>query len=103
MLLIVFLGGSKNVYNWVYYRYWISSIIGIETIVLFMMLFKIFQINKLNFIVVFGASISMEIYLVHHLFVYDYPLYYSLPFTIFLSVLLMLIGKKYRCIWSSQK
>ena len=101
--LLFFLGESVNIYNWVYYRYWISSIIGIETIVLFMMLFKFFQIHKLNFIVFFGASISMEIYLVHHLFVFDYPLYYSLPLTIFLSVILKLIREKYKYIWSSQK
>lgn len=81
--LWVFAGESMSIYNWDYYRYWISSIIGIEAIVLFIMLFKVFQIIKLNFIVVFGASISMEIYLVHHLFIFDYPLYYSLPLTIF--------------------
>ena len=89
--------------QWVYFRYWLASIIGIETIVLFMMIFKLQKIRRLNNIIMFGASISMEIYLVHHLFVFYYPLYLSLPLTVGLTIVLKKVGLRFRNFFNREK
>lgn len=40
------------------------------------------------------SSLSFEIYLVHHLFIYDYPLYVSASITVALAFLLHIISEK---------
>lgn len=81
----------------IYFRYVHTCILAILTIILFLRLFK--DIKSTPFIT-YSASITMEVYLVHHLFVYDTPLYISLPVTIILSIILhkvgSLISKKYQ-------
>lgn len=73
----------------IYFRYVHTCILAILTIILFLRLFK--DIKSTPFIT-YSASITMEIYLVHHLFVFDKPLYISLPVTIILSIILHTIG-----------
>lgn len=73
----------------IYFRYVHTCILAILTIILFLRVFK--DIKSTPFIT-YSASITMEVYLVHHLFVYDYPLYISLPVTIIFSIILHKVG-----------
>lgn len=59
--------------------------IAIFTLALFQ---KVFQKAPDARILSFFSSILMEFYLIHHLFVFDYPLYLSLPITLLLSFVL---------------
>lgn len=80
--------------NWfhmgIYFRHMHSSILAILTLILFLRIFKDMNSHPL---ITYSASITLEVYLVHHLFVFNYPLYVSLPITIVLSIILHMIGK----------
>ena len=69
----------------IYLQYIQLCIMAIMNILFFNILCENWRESKfVNFI----GSISMEIYLVHHFIVYDYPLSISIPVTLILSVLL---------------
>lgn len=80
---------TKLFHTGIYFRYMHSCILAILILILFLRIFK--DMKNYSFIT-YSASITMEVYLVHHLFVFDYPLYVSLPVTIILSVILHKIG-----------
>jgi hypothetical protein len=68
-----------------YVMYIQTCVMAILTIIFFMSFFE--RVKEIRIITGLGA-IAMEFYLIHHLFVFDQPLYISLPLTLFLSVVL---------------
>ncbi len=75
----------------IYLNYILTCIMAIITIKIFT---QTFSQTKNRYIVSWLSGISMEFYLIHHLYVYDNPLYISLFATISLSILLHFISKK---------
>lgn len=74
----------------IYMRFMVTCIMALVTITFFQ---TVLSRNSGNRIVNYLANISMEIYLIHHLFVYDQPLYISLPLTLILSDVLYRLSK----------
>lgn len=74
----------------IYFRFMVACFMALAYITFFQAALSRHKGNKiLNYL----ADISMEIYLIHHLFVFDQPLYISLPLTLVLSDLLYRISK----------
>lgn len=80
----------------IYYEYIQVSIMAIITIMIFI---KIFNKNHKSNVILLFSTISMEFYLLHHLFVFDFPIYISFPITIILSVFLLQISKSIKQIF----
>lgn len=74
-----------------YLQHMATCLIGVVTIALAE---RYLAHVRLGRCITFLSDISMEIYLVHHLFVYDQPLYVSVPLTLVLSVLLHFVGRQ---------
>ncbi len=95
-LYLIFLCHYEDVFWYgIYLRYFHTCIIAIFTISLFV---RISEGKRLPKVVQWFSMLSMEIYLVHHLFVFNYPIYVSLPLTVILSIVLHWVGtrlKKY--------
>jgi len=74
------------------YLYKINEcIVGLLVLMLFIHYFeKVYLPSILEYI----SYITMEIYLVHHLFVWDWPLYVSIPLTIISAIILHFIAGK---------
>ena len=90
VLYAVFLLHYEDVFWYgIYLRYIHTCIIALLTISLTVRLVEGCKLPKL---VCWLSSIAMEVYLVHHLFVFNYPIYVSLPLTILLSLILHQIG-----------
>ena len=96
VLYLIFFYHYENVFWYgIYLRYFHTCLIAIFTISFFIRLLEGRSLPKM---VCWLSSISMEVYLVHHLFVFNYPIYISLLLTIILSIALHWIGvrlKKY--------
>ncbi len=75
----------------IYLQYMVTCLIAVVTIAFAERFLA--RVSPLR-CVTFLSDISMEIYLVHHLFVYDQPLYVSAPLTLVLSVTLHQVGKR---------
>lgn len=73
----------------IYLRYFHTCLIALFTISLFV---RISEGRSLPPIISRLSSISMEVYLIHHLFVFDNPIYVSLPLTIILAIMLHWVG-----------
>ena len=76
-----------------YYGTLVGYSIAIPAILLAEKFYYIFKANK---IISWICVLSMEIYLVHHYFVFDRPIYICLPVTILLSVLLHFTSSKFK-------
>ncbi len=78
-------------------RYFHTCIIAVLTISLAVRLMDGHDLlNQVSYL----STISMDVYLVHHLFVFNNPIYVSLPLTIVLSLILHQAGmrlKKHFC------
>jgi hypothetical protein len=75
----------------IYLEYIQTCIMAIITIKLFMMVFE--NVQNIS-IITWLSAISMEFYLIHHLFVYNYPIYISLIVTLTLSVVLHFVSQR---------
>ncbi len=76
----------------IYIEYFQTCVMAILIIKLFTMLFK----NSTNIaIITWMSSISMEFYLIHHLFVFTNPIYISITVTLVLSVMLNFLSQKF--------
>jgi hypothetical protein len=75
----------------IYIRHIQACVMAILLIKLFTV---IFSSTKNIFVITWLGAISMEIYLIHHLFVYDYPWYISITVTLLLAVALHVFSQK---------
>lgn len=75
----------------IYLKYFHTCIIAVWTILLFV---RVAEGKQFPHWICWLSSLSMEVYLIHHLFIFKYPLYISLPLTIILSIVLHGIGIK---------
>jgi hypothetical protein len=75
----------------IYLRYIQTCVMAILFIKLFMIIFS--SIKNMS-IITWLSAISMEIYLIHHLFAYDYIWYICVPITLLLSVVLHVFSHK---------
>jgi hypothetical protein len=75
----------------VYLKYIQTCIMAIITIRLFMIVFV--NIKNIS-VITWLSAISMEFYLIHHLYVFNYPIYISLTVTLTLSVVLHFISQR---------
>lgn len=86
--------GMEDAFHYgVYLRYMVTCLAAIATL---MIAVRLLGHAKPNRVVVFLSDISMEIYLVHHYFVYDQPLYVCAPLTFVLACLLHWVANKVR-------
>lgn len=99
-LVIILLFG----YYLLFLHYEEAFIIGIylrtiQICIMALLMIKLFLVvfeNTKNNCLISGISvISMEFYLIHHLFVFDYPIYISLIITLALSVILHFVSKRF--------
>ncbi|MDO6739094.1 acyltransferase family protein [Wenyingzhuangia sp. 2_MG-2023] len=73
-------------YNWgIYIKHFHTCIMALLTIGVFVK-YKVLGFE--NKVIVYIGTLAMEIYLIHHLFVFSEPIYVSLPITIVLSIIL---------------
>lgn len=75
----------------IYLKYIQTCSMAIISILLF---FKVFSRTKNIEFVTWLSSISMEFYLIHHIFVFDFPIYFSLSITFLFSIILHYFAQK---------
>jgi hypothetical protein len=75
----------------IYIRHIQACVMAILCIKLFM---QIFSSIRNVVIITWLSALLMEIYLIHHLFVFDYPWYISLAVTLLLSIVLHVFSQK---------
>lgn len=79
-------------YYGIYIEYFHTCLIAILTIMITLRVLQ--QQARTPKVITWLSSMSMSIYLIHHLFVYDQPLYISLPVTLLLSIILNYVSNK---------
>jgi hypothetical protein len=80
----------------IYLKYIQTSIMAIVMIKLFMIFFAS---TKNISVITWLSSIAMEFYLIHHLFVFDFPIYISMTVTLALSVVLHFVSQRFHILF----
>jgi len=79
----------------IYLKYIQTCLMAIMTIVLCT---KVFENSQNIFVITFLSAISLEFYLIHHLYVFNYPIYISFTITLVLSVALHFISQRLKLV-----